>query len=538
MNIERITLQNFTTHDRLSVTLPRTGIVLVTGPNGSGKSSLIEAVATAYWGKTLRGTTPWRPDDAGRVEVTSDVVCATRTRKGARGGLEWHRTGEAPVEWETTTKAQDGLEAVVGPLEVWRRTSVLSSADAATFTLAADADRKRLLETLLGLERFDGAHEAARAAHRKAEAALAAAETAVAREQGRVQAAEAALTRAQGIAPPEAVPDPPADADDQMRRLRRQADEAAAEARSILAGARGDGERVGAARAAAEQATTRAHRLSVGTCPTCAQVIPPALVERLAGEANTLTTRAVEAERAARAAAAAAQTQADELADESAQLQRRVNDLRQTVTRATDARGHAQRVSAAVREAEVALTTARAAYEAAQAPVEALRREVAELLASVQVLGTRGVRAHVLGSALAGVEAAANEWLHRICGERLRLSLSASTERKSGAVADAIALEVVGAGGGFGYRAASGGERRRIDVALLLGLAEVAQAAHGRTGGTLWLDEAFDALDSEGAAAVCGALAELAESRCVVVVTHSPDVIQNLRPALRVRMGE
>jgi len=115
------------------------------------------------------------------------------------------------------------------------------------------------------------------------------------------------------------------------------------------------------------------------------------------------------------------------------------------------------------------------------------------------------------------------------------LQLSPYTERKSGVVSDSISIKVSGVGGGRGYKAASGGERRRIDAALLLALAEVSSAAAGQAPGTLWMDEVFDALDEEGVDAVSDVLAELAEERAVVLITHSSVLASRVPAALRLR---
>ena len=91
-------------------------------------------------------------------------------------------------------------------------------------------------------------------------------------------------------------------------------------------------------------------------------------------------------------------------------------------------------------------------------------------------------------------------------------------------------MEVEGAGGGHGYKASSGGERKRIDIAVMLALGDIARRLRGEKGSTLFFDEAFDALDEQGLAAVVGVLRELAQDRAVVVISHNPLLIDHLRP--------
>lgn len=173
-----------------------------------------------------------------------------------------------------------------------------------------------------------------------------------------------------------------------------------------------------------------------------------------------------------------------------------------------------------------------------EAAVVARTRETALLTSVEQVLGLRGVRAQILGDALASIEAFGNAQLDRLSPDRpLRLKLRSYREKADGkGVTDAISLDVEGAAGGRGYRGASGGERRRLDVAILLAIAEVAQAAAGQEGGTLFFDEALDALDADGVEAVASMLTDLAATRAVFLITHNQDLVQRLRAVLRVTM--
>jgi DNA repair exonuclease SbcCD ATPase subunit len=128
----------------------------------------------------------------------------------------------------------------------------------------------------------------------------------------------------------------------------------------------------------------------------------------------------------------------------------------------------------------------------------------------------------VLGRALDGVEAVANYWLQQIAPGR---ALTVRAEGDAGK----ITIGLQGFGGGK-YKAASAGERRRVDAPLLLALAEV--AGHGNHRGTLFLDEVFDALDRDGRALVCQALAELGQTQSVVVITHAEDLARAI-PAVQ-----
>jgi len=48
----------------------------------------------------------------------------------------------------------------------------------------------------------------------------------------------------------------------------------------------------------------------------------------------------------------------------------------------------------------------------------------------------------------------------------------------------------------------------------------------------MFLDEVLDSLDTEGVEAAIIAVQELAEDRCVVLVTHNTDVKTKLRPEM------
>jgi len=531
--VRRVEMQGFTVHASTRLDLPARGVVLVTGPNGAGKSSILEAVAWGLWGKTLRGADPTPSSGRCEVQVLTSDRAVYRARASGKSELSWCRAGEEAVAYESTTKAQDALDAEVGTLDLWRRSCVFSSADAAHFTLATDAERKRLLESVLGLDRFDAALEACRLDLRTATVAHASADRDLAVEVARQEEA------GRRVAACEARLDALEDPGDLEQLLERRT----VDLRALGAGCRGQvaeltrrwadaARKEGEVRGLLRSAEERARTLADGRCPTCEQPVQVVDLDRF----NDAVTRARSLLTDVCQQSTAIRAERDEAEEELRELESRTRAADMGLGRARGAAEARMTVETDLRGAQDALGARAAKVVELTLKVASLSAEVTKLEACERVLGMRGVRAHILGRALDGLAAAANGWLDRLAGGGLSVRLSPYTERRSGAMSEAISIEVDGAGGGRGYRGASGGERRRIDVALMLALADVAQAARGsQEGSTLWLDEVLDALDEQGATAVASVLEDLAQSRCVVVITHSQHLKDRLRTAVHVR---
>jgi exonuclease SbcC len=542
VNLRHLHLRHFMGHEETAVDFPPRGVVLVTGANGAGKSALPEAASVAFWGCSLRGRTAkgadvWADDTAAAVSAQADVASATRfrTRSGTKD-ISWSLPGVAAVEYATPTKAQDALLAVVGSHDVWRRTSVLSSRDLTGFADSTDGERKRLFEALLGLQRLDAAGKTCRqeAASADREAERVAGDARAARE--RLDGARTRLEDARRALAGAAVPEPQDAVDGaRVRRLIEQADQAL----QRLAARRQAVERAaGGAEREAQGAQARAVALSrMGECPTCGQVVPEVARERAAGTARDLAAVAVQAREQAVRAVGEADEEEEEVRGVRSGLGERWRDLsaRASVAAAqARARALAQDTVDRAEAAIAGVERASAGLEEAEAAGR-LRARVLGLTS--EVLGLRGVRAGVLGRALPGVEAIGGSWLSRLSGGTLGLRVRATTERADGGISDAISVAVRrGTGAWRDYDTFSGGEARRIDVALLLGLREVAAGASGRSAGTLFLDEVADSLDPEGIEGISGALDELSRERCVVLISHSEDLFARLKPAKRLRI--
>jgi len=515
-------------HEKLDLEIPESGVVLITGPNGSGKSSFVEAPAVAIHGKTLRGTPPWRGKKA-FVEVRASGHVIRRTRKGARNVVD---VGGG-TSFDTATKAQPWLQAEFGDFEVWRKTHVFSSQDAALFTMSTDAERKRLLEGLLDLGHFDGPHTKCKAELKAARAKEATNGSKAAMLEQRVdqlieekkrlgqQLAEVVETIAKAV-------DTTA-LEAELVTLRSAQRAASAEVEQVRSN-------VSTRNAEKDVLNRKLSRLSVDECPTCEQDIGDELrqavqgdIKRIAGEAKAYASQAKAGYEDCVSRGAEITKEIDQLRDAITTAKAHEDGARRASRLKAQIEGQHKSVTASLRDAVISLEDAQDAHHEA-------KTEAGILAACERVLGLKGVRAHVLGEALSGVESVANSWLERIAGSHLTLALKPYSEKKAGGTKEAILLDVIGAGGGYGYKASSGGERRRIDVAILLALADIAGAAHGIESGTLFLDEVFDSLDSEGVDAVIDVLHDIAKDRAVVVISHNEEFIARVHPVLHVAL--
>jgi DNA repair exonuclease SbcCD ATPase subunit len=538
-------MRGFTCHVDTHLVLPAAGVVVVTGNNGSGKSSVVEAVSTALWGQTLRGTLPFvdrlsrdsddPAADVGAVEVETDLVTARRRRLvGARWNLSWHPPGAEPVDFENTTKAQEALESVIGSRELWRRGNVFASADPANFTGATAFERLRLFETMLGADQFDDALGRARGELREATAALAEAT----RLRDVAQAAISAETRRHAEALETAnMAVPSGDSstlETKLRNITKLSESARRDAEKVVTAQRTADRAGGAAGAQAHELEAKLARLRGDTCYACGQAVTEALREGLRAALEVERRAARQARAAASAALAGIEDESMEAREELRILEAKRSALAAELHTMKATAGAVARAREACADAVSKLAVAHRAAGRAEAAMNASGFEVAELAVVDRVLGLHGVRAHIVSRALDSLEGIANTWLARLA-PGVRLRIKPFKEKDGRGRNDQISVDVEGVGGGRGYSAASGGERRRIDVALLFAMGELSAAAHGRGPGTLFCDEVFDSLDAGGEAAVAAALDGVAADRAVVVITHSDTLADRLPAKVRWR---
>jgi DNA repair exonuclease SbcCD ATPase subunit len=558
MRVVELSLGRFLTYEEEAVGFGD-GLTVLVGRNGSGKSGLgVEAPAWILWGQTVRGTVP-DGVACGKFEGPGGHLwLVERERAGGKikslalsllVGTEKHgRTGQTPTE------TQAKIDDVFGTWGQHRASRVFSQRLLARFGASTDKERKALLETILGLERFELGADRARAELRRrrdegqaARSALAAAEAEVAQAERLRRAVpvatepaadlEAALGRALEATIAAAL------VEDEARALCRALEQPLEQMQrtyaSVVTDARAQDARAASLRGRLEALSKALHAAqSMERCPVCqtdrAGIDPGRLADHFEAEARPLRAELAEAE----AAVDQGRREALSLREDHKAVETRRADALVACSKTISARekadaahadvarrlADARRAEAETARVQAELDRARLGAQAARAAADDAALSASEAEAAVEVLGPRGARVRMLEGALAGIQVAANAALAEL-GAPERIAVRGTRRQKTGREVDEVSIAVEGAGGGE-YDGTSDGERGSLDLGLLLGVAELAS---DRTG-YMAFDEVFDPLDDERLEGVVAILARMARDRQVVVATHNPRFLAILPP--------
>lgn len=139
-----------------------------------------------------------------------------------------------------------------------------------------------------------------------------------------------------------------------------------------------------------------------------------------------------------------------------------------------------------------------------------------------EVLHPKGVRARLAEAMLAAIESEANRWLTVLSNGRMQVRFPATKTTGRGTVKEEIQTIVLINGKSLDFLNFSGGERRRVNLAVDLGVAAVFSKGSGLALSLLVLDEeVVSGLDVDGKTAVLTAL-HSAGVADVVVIDHDP----------------
>lgn len=591
-------VENFLSFGEADFDFDRAGLVLVEGDNrdddsarsnGSGKSAMIDALVWCLFGTTLRGYDKDEVvnrrvgagclvrvalDDGGR---RWEVVRGRRhpKQKNALTLLELEAGGGAGAVDKSGASSQETQERVCGLLGC-SASSFLSSVvfgqdRAYRFGSLTDAEQKRILDEVLGVERFAEACAAARDRERalSAEAEAARRDMDRAGDLANEAEADAVDLEAKNVDFAETQRRKGAElrarlqeTKDELGKTRkfpnREALKATADAAlAALAAAEGRYDELVTAHANAVAHKDSSARLEAqaragiaqakkasGPCPTCLQDVPGKARARLVAQAGDLHDRCARQLRAAearRAKAGAALAKAKE----------EIREARRAVAAAQEATNGAASLEAglaALKRRRDELEARIAELEAEESPYGALaakararcarlreecgqagaRLNEAELRRAaakfwVDAFGARGLRSLLIDSSLPLLNEEAARVSAAVTGGAIAIEFSATSEQKSGKVVDRFEVRVDNRHGAGDYRGNSAGERAKIDLCVGLALQRLVASRSAAAFNLCFFDEAFDHLDAEAHERVVEVLSAIRKDS-VFVISHNEDL--------------
>ena len=139
-----------------------------------------------------------------------------------------------------------------------------------------------------------------------------------------------------------------------------------------------------------------------------------------------------------------------------------------------------------------------------------------------QAYSNQGIKSYILDDITPFLNRRVNKYLAKLSSGHIEVKFNTQTTLKSGEVREKFSIDISNQDGGQEYSANSGGERKRIDLAINLALQDlVASRSNKRMNIAIW-DEALDALDEVGIEKVIGLLQELSkEKSTILVVSHN-----------------
>lgn len=577
-------VENFLSFGEADFDFDNTGFVLVEGDNGSGKSAIVDAILWCLFGETLRG---YKYDDVVNRRVGEgclvrlhladgdELYTITRARRHPKlknALIVTHDNFGKDMTAGGEKETQLVIEHLLGCSFKTFVSSVIFGQDRAyRFSSLTDAEQKKILDEVLGVERFADACAAARKQVSATQAELEAA----ARELGR---AEDARDEAEAEAVDLQVKDTDFAASqqrkieeereklravkEQLNKTRKFADVAAlksvvSEAAKTLAEqekrvdkeASMDAEaRVAVAGSKAKlddaEEALRKHQKLPSRCSMCGQQVTAKAGASVVVAARLLIDKLKKEH--------ASWTEiSDEATATLVTCRSKLREARQAVIDAQKALG-----DGAAREAEAASWRRRrvdheariAELEAEVSPYAALAEkararhgrhekdaarlsetvgELEERIARsqfwVKAFGNSGLRSLLIDSSLPLLNEEAARVSRVLTGGAISIEFSATSEQKSGKVVDRFEVRVDNKHGAGDYAGNSAGERAKVDLCVGLALQRLVASRSSASFNLAVFDEVFDHLDSASHEPVIEVLSEL-DKESVLVVSHDDDL--------------
>jgi len=135
--------------------------------------------------------------------------------------------------------------------------------------------------------------------------------------------------------------------------------------------------------------------------------------------------------------------------------------------------------------------------------------------------GDSGIKSFVFDLICSSLTEKTNYYLNKLTNGQVTLQFNTQTKLKSGELREKFEALILSNGETIRYEAYSGGEKRRISLAVDLALSEIMTDYYGTDFNLLVFDESLNYMDDEGRKCFFDLLKELSERKRIFVVEHN-----------------
>lgn len=157
--------------------------------------------------------------------------------------------------------------------------------------------------------------------------------------------------------------------------------------------------------------------------------------------------------------------------------------------------------------------------------VKTATKELEMLSFWVDAFSQKGIRSFIFETSLPELSARANYYSVALSGGSISINILPTTIIKStGNSKEKLNIIVTNKLGAMSYDGCSEGEKRRIDLCLLLSLQDLVSSRGTKRWDTIFYDELLDTLDNTGIDAVINLLKTEFPSKSIYIISHNSDV--------------
>lgn len=152
--------------------------------------------------------------------------------------------------------------------------------------------------------------------------------------------------------------------------------------------------------------------------------------------------------------------------------------------------------------------------------------------------GNQGIKSVLLDSVTPYLNTRANYYLTKMTGASIEVKFNTQDTLKSGEKRDKFKIGVINEHGDDTYAGNSGGEKRRIDIAINMALQDLVSSRSNKSLDIVVYDECYEGLDEIGCQSVIDLLQEKAETfGSVFVITHNDNLKQMFNKSVLITKG-